>query len=75
MIVGIPSNDFGSQEPGGTTEIADTAHRQYGVTFPIASKTAVKGTDAHPFYKWALQACPKEGPALELPQMTDRCDV
>jgi glutathione peroxidase len=62
MIVGIPSNDFGSQEPGGATEIANTASRQYGVTFPMASKTVVKGADAHPFYKWALQARPREVP-------------
>src|SRR6266852_796448 len=43
MIIGVPSNDFGAQEPGGATEIAETAHRQYGVTFPIAAKTAVMG--------------------------------
>jgi glutathione peroxidase len=33
MIVGVPSNDFGGQEPGGATEIAETAQHQYGVTF------------------------------------------
>ncbi len=62
MIIGVPSNDFGGQEPGGATEIAETAHHQYGVTFPIASKTAVVGQNAHPFYKWAAEARPKDVP-------------
>jgi glutathione peroxidase len=62
MIVGVPSNDFGGQEPGGATEIAETAHHHYGVTFPIAAKTAVKGANAHPFYKCAADARPKDVP-------------
>jgi glutathione peroxidase len=62
MIVGVPSNDFGGQEPGGATEIAETAQHQYGVTFPIAAKAAVKGPNAHPFYKWAAEARPKDVP-------------
>jgi glutathione peroxidase len=62
MIVGIPSNDFGGQEPGGATEIAETAQHQYGVTFPIAAKAVVKGPNAHPFYKWAADARPRDVP-------------
>ena len=62
MIVGIPSNDFGGQEPGGTTEIAETAQHQYGVKFPIAAKAIVRGANAHPFYKWAAQARPRDVP-------------
>src|SRR5712672_672741 len=62
MIIGVPSNDFGPQEPGGPTEIAETAQHQYGVTFPIAAKAVVKGADAHPFYKWAAEARPKDLP-------------
>jgi len=62
MIVGVPSNDFGGQEPGGATEIAATAQHQYGVTFPIAAKAVVKGPNAHPFYKWAAEARPKQVP-------------
>jgi glutathione peroxidase len=62
MIIGVPSNDFGAQEPGGATEIAETAQHQYGVTFPIAAKTAVRGPEAHPFYKWAANARPKDVP-------------
>jgi glutathione peroxidase len=62
MIVGGPSNDFGGQEPGGATEIAETAQHQYGVTFPMAAKAIVKGPNAHPFYKWAANARPKDVP-------------
>ncbi len=61
-IIGVPSNDFGSQEPGGVSEISETAHHQYGVTFPMAAKAVVVGPKAHPFYKWAAEARPKEVP-------------
>jgi glutathione peroxidase len=61
-IIGVPSNDFGGQEPGGSKEIAETAQHQYGVTFPIAAKAVVKGANAHPFYKWAAEARPKDTP-------------
>jgi glutathione peroxidase len=72
MIIGVPSNDFGGQEPGGATEIAETANHQYGVTFPIAAKAVVKGPNAHPFYKWAADARPRESSELELPQISGR---
>jgi glutathione peroxidase len=62
MIVGVPSNDFGGQEPGGATEIAETAQHQYGVTFPIAAKAVVRGPNAHPFYRWAAEARPNDVP-------------
>ena len=62
VVIGVPSNDFGGQEPGGATEIGETAHHQYGVTFPIAAKAVVKGAGAHPFYKWAAEARPKDVP-------------
>jgi glutathione peroxidase len=62
MMVGVPSNDFGGQEPGGAADIAETARHQYGVTFPIAAKAVVKGPNAHPFYKWAADARPKDVP-------------
>jgi glutathione peroxidase len=62
MIIGVPSNDFGGQEPGGATEIAETTQHQYGVTFPIAAKAVVKGPTAHPFYRWAADARPKDVP-------------
>ena len=61
-IIGIPSNDFGGQEPGEATDIAETAQHQYAVTFPIAAKAVVIGPAAHPFYKWAAEARPKDVP-------------
>ena len=62
MIVGVPSNDFGGQEPGGTTEIMKTAHGEYRVGFPLAAKAQVKGPSPHPFYKWAAAERPLETP-------------
>jgi glutathione peroxidase len=61
-VIGVPSNDFGGQEPGGPSEILETAQHQYGVTFPVAAKAVVVGAKAHPFYKWAAEARPKEVP-------------
>lgn len=61
-VIGVPSNDFGGQEPGGATEIVQTAQHQYGVTFPITAKAVVKGANAHPFYKWAAEERPKDLP-------------
>ena len=53
MIVGVPSNDFGGQEPGSNSEIAHFCKLNYGVSFPMAAKVDVVGDNAHPFYKWA----------------------
>jgi glutathione peroxidase len=61
MVIGVPSNDFGGQEPGGRAEI-ESAAAEYHVTFPIAAKTTVKGADAHPFYRWAMLQRPSEVP-------------
>jgi glutathione peroxidase len=62
MVLGIPSNDFGGQEPGGATDINRTAHEEYHVTFPIAEKAVVKGQGAHPFYRWAAVERPLDAP-------------
>lgn len=62
-VIGVPSNDFGEQEPGGTAEILKTAAYTYHVAFPITARTAVKGPDAHPFYRWAALERPAELPA------------
>jgi glutathione peroxidase len=62
VVLGVPSNDFGGQEPGGVTEIGKTAHDEYHVTFPLTEKVAVKGASAHPFYKWAALERPLEAP-------------
>ena len=61
-IIGVPSNDFGGQEPGGAKEIAQTAQHDYAVTFPIAAKAVVVGPGAHPFYKWAAHVRPSDVP-------------
>jgi glutathione peroxidase len=61
LVLGVPSNDFGGQEPGGTSEIHGTAHR-HGVTFPLTEKVAVKGEAAHPFFRWAAIQRPAETP-------------
>lgn len=53
VVLGVPSNDFGSQEPGSADEIAAFCKKNYGVTFPMASKQPVSGDAAHPFYLWA----------------------
>lgn len=62
LIIGVPSNDFGGQEPGGPAEINKTAHDEYGVSFPLAAKAEVRGPQAHPFYKWAAVERPGDGP-------------
>ena len=62
LIIGVPSNDFGGQEPGGPAEINKTAHGEYGVNFPLAAKAEVRGPQAHPFYKWAALERPGDGP-------------
>ena len=61
-IIGVPSNDFGGQEPGTPVDIMHTAHDEYGVRFPLASKTEVRGNNPHPFYKWAAAERPLEIP-------------
>jgi glutathione peroxidase len=52
-IVGVPSNNFGGQEPGTAQQIEEFCRLNYGVTFPMAAKTDVTGAQAHPFYQWA----------------------
>jgi glutathione peroxidase len=61
-VVGVPSNDFGGQEPGTSVEIIKTAHQDYGVRFPLAAKVRVRGANPHPFYKWAASERPLETP-------------
>lgn len=52
VIVGVPSNDFGGQEPGSSAEIEQVCRFNYGVSFPMANKEVVTGDAAHPFYQW-----------------------
>ena len=52
VVLGVPSNDFGAQEPGTLAEIKTFCETTYRVTFPLARKEHVIGGHAHPFYRW-----------------------
>lgn len=53
VVLGVPSNDFGGQEPGSEAEIKEFCEVNFSVDFPLTGKVVVKGDNAHPFYKWA----------------------
>ena len=55
IIIGVPSNDFGKQEPGSNSEIKNFCEAKFGITFPMTEKVSVKGNSAHPFYQWAYK--------------------
>jgi len=55
VVIGVPSNDFGGQEPRKGKQIEHFCRMNYGVTFHLADRTPVKGKAAHAFYKWAKQ--------------------
>jgi glutathione peroxidase len=52
VIVGVPANNFGAQEPGSNEEIKEFCSRKYNVTFPMLSKVSVKGSDMTPLYQY-----------------------
>ncbi len=56
VIVGFPANNFGKQEPGTDDEIAAFCEQNYGVSFPMMTKTSVKGDDMNPVYRFLTQA-------------------
>ena len=53
VMLGVPSNDFGKQEPGSNEDIKNFCEAKFGISFPMTEKVSVKGVDAHPFYIWA----------------------
>lgn len=55
VVIGVPSNDFGGQEPGSEEEVARFCEINYGVDFPLTAKTTVVGPGRHEFYAWAEQ--------------------
>jgi glutathione peroxidase len=55
VVLGIPSNQFGGQEPGSNNEIKDFCETNFNITFPITNKVDVKGDKAHIIYKWAKE--------------------
>ncbi len=58
VVVGFPSNEFGSQDPGNNGEIAQFCQLNYGVDFPMMAKVQVNGGDAHPLWKWLKAEAP-----------------
>ena len=52
IVIGIPSNQFGGQEPGSNNEIKDFCETNFNITFPITDKIDVKGDNAHQIYQW-----------------------
>jgi glutathione peroxidase len=60
VILGVPANDFGAQEPGSNEKIKAFCEENYGVDFPLLEKQTVVGPNAHPMFKWAAAAT---GPA------------
>jgi glutathione peroxidase len=52
VVLGVPSNDFGDQEPGTAAEIKEFCTSNFHVTFPLAAKVHVVGSEAHPLYRW-----------------------
>ena len=57
-VLGFPCDQFGHQEPGTDVEIEQFCSLNYKIGFPIAKKTMVNGSDAHPVYKYLKDAAP-----------------
>ena len=55
VVLGVPSNQFGGQEPGNNNEIKNFCETNFNITFPMTTKTEVKGENAHPIYLWAKE--------------------
>lgn len=54
VIIGFPSNDYGSQEPGSHEEIRAFCTKRYGVSFPLTVKVSIQGPTPHPIYQWLM---------------------
>ena len=61
VILGVPCNQFGGQEPGTTEEIAEFCSTTYGVTFPMTEKVEVNGDARHPLYQQLVDTPDAEG--------------
>ena len=55
VVIGIPSNQFGGQEPGSNEEIKNFCETNFNITFPITNKVDVKGENSHEIYTWAKE--------------------
>lgn len=56
VVLGLPCNQFGGQEPGTEQEIADFCETHFGVQFPMTGKIEVNGKGRHPLYAWLIAA-------------------
>ncbi|MFN3686159.1 glutathione peroxidase [Salinarimonas sp.] len=61
VVIGVPSNDF-RQELDDNAAVAAFCQGRFGVTFPMAEISSVRGAQAHPFYRWAARERPGEAP-------------
>lgn len=61
VIVGVPANDFGRQEPGSNEEIAEFCKSKFSVTFPMLAKVSVKGPEITPLYQYLTTHAPQKG--------------
>ena len=66
IVIGIPANNFGGQEPGTNSEIKTFCSKNYGVSFLMMDKISVIGTDTHPLYEW-LSNKTKNGVSSDAP--------
>ena len=55
IVIGLPSNQFGGQEPGSNTEIKKFCEVNFNINFPMTTKINVKGKNIDPIYKWAIK--------------------
>lgn len=55
VVLGVPSNDFGAQEPGSEKDIQNFCTSKFDVSFPMTGKVHVTGPAAHPLYKWIVE--------------------
>ena len=55
IVLGVPSNQFGGQEPGSNSEIKNFCEVNFNINFPMTTKIDVKGENINPIYKWALK--------------------
>lgn len=60
VVLGVPSNDFGGQEPGSAEQIKDFCEVNFAIDFPLTEKQVVSGPKAHPFYQWAASELGQE---------------
>jgi glutathione peroxidase len=63
VVIGVPCNQFGGQEPGAAEEIVEFCQANYGVTFPLTEKVDVNGPDRHPLYQQLTEVPDASGKA------------